>query len=95
MLFPLLRTMEQGRETNIPFPIDRPIRCMTEEHAAAGESLEQFRRLTDGYTVPDGACTSWRVLVADLARLERDMHEHVHKENNLLFPKALAATTMN
>ncbi|MCU0791479.1 MAG: iron-sulfur cluster repair di-iron protein [Opitutaceae bacterium] len=61
------------------------------EHAEAGGALERFRELTDGYAPPEWACNTFRALYDSLARLERDMHQHVHKENNVLFPRALAA----
>lgn len=60
------------------------------EHAEAGGALERFRELTDGYEPPEWACNTFRALYDGLARLERDMHQHVHKENNVLFPRALA-----
>ncbi len=61
------------------------------EHEAAGGALERFRELTDGYVPPEWACNTFRALYDGLARLERDMHQHVHKENNVLFPRALAS----
>ncbi len=61
------------------------------EHEAAGAVLERFRALTDNYTAPEWACNTFRTLYDGLATLERDMHQNVHKENNVLFPKALAA----
>jgi regulator of cell morphogenesis and NO signaling len=89
VLFPLIRSREAGRSDG-PIAFDRPIRCLMHEHEDAGRSLAQFRSLTRGYAPPLGACNSWRVLLNDLKRLERDTHEHVHKENNILFPRALA-----
>jgi regulator of cell morphogenesis and NO signaling len=47
-----------------------------------------MRGLTGGYTPPDDACTTYRALLDGLADLEADMHRHVHKENNILFPRA-------
>ncbi|HMN41041.1 MAG TPA: iron-sulfur cluster repair di-iron protein [Phycisphaerales bacterium] len=90
VLFPALRAIERGER---PFggAIEGPIACMTDEHDEAGIALAKFRSLTDGYAPPMHACNSWRVLLGDLARLEKDMHQHVHKENNILFPKGLAA----
>lgn len=61
------------------------------EHAQAGDALSRLRELTDGFTPPEWACNTFRALYDSLARLERDMHQHVHKENNVLFPRALAA----
>ena len=50
-----------------------------------------MRALTDGYTPPPDACNTYRALLGGLAELEVDMHQHVHRENNILFPGALAA----
>lgn len=60
------------------------------EHDSAGAALERFKELTDGYTPPDWACNTFRAMYDALAKLERNMHQHVHKENNVLFPRALA-----
>ncbi len=60
------------------------------EHESAGTALLRFRALTDGYTPPEWACNTFRAMYDGLARLERDMHQHVHKENNVLFARALA-----
>ena len=63
---------------------------MLREHDDAGDALQRLRELTDDYTVPDGACNTWRALWAGLAALETDLHQHIHLENNILFPRALA-----
>ena len=51
--------------------------------------MRLIRELTNAYTVPADGCTTYRVCLAELARFERDLHRHVHLENNVLFPKAL------
>ena len=61
---------------------------MTREHESAGNALEQIRSLTDNYTAPPGACSTYLAMFDSLQQLERDLHLHVHKENNILFPKA-------
>ena len=68
--------------------IRAPIHVMEAEHEAAGEALARIRKLTGGYTPPDGACPTFRGLYHGLAEFERDMHVHVHLENNILFPRA-------
>ena len=60
---------------------------------AAGGPLEQLRELTDGYTPPDWACNTFRALLDALHELELELHQHIHKENNILFPKALDLET--
>jgi regulator of cell morphogenesis and NO signaling len=66
-----------------------PIRQMEAEHDDAGAALARLRELTDGFAPPAWACKTYRALLAGLAFLERDMHLHVHSENNVLFPGAL------
>jgi len=66
-----------------------PISVMEHEHDSAGNALRQINELTDGYTVPDYACNTWRALWVGLDELEQALHEHIHLENNILFPRAL------
>ena len=63
-----------------------PISVLLAEHDTAGELLERMRELSDDYRVPEGGCASYRALFHGLEELERDLHLHVHKENNVLFP---------
>jgi regulator of cell morphogenesis and NO signaling len=58
------------------------------EHDEAGNILKAMRELTDDYKVPDGACPSFTALYFGLDGLEKDLHQHIHLENNVLFPKA-------
>ena len=83
VLFPLIR---QGRGSMALGPIS----VMEAEHASAGGALERLRELTDEYQTPEGACNTWRALWHGLAALEGAMHQHIHLENNVLFPRALA-----
>jgi regulator of cell morphogenesis and NO signaling len=68
-----------------------PVAVMTHEHDAAGTALKRLRELTNDYQAPEGACTTWRALWHGLDVLETAMHEHIHLENNILFPRALAS----
>jgi regulator of cell morphogenesis and NO signaling len=61
------------------------------EHDHAGNDLERMRDLTGGFTPPADACNTYRAYFDALAQLEQDMHRHVHKENSVLFPKAIEA----
>jgi regulator of cell morphogenesis and NO signaling len=92
MLFPAICQLEQSPAgTRLPFgSVANPIGVMESEHESAGRALEQFRTLTDDYTVPEWGCNTYRSLVHELSVLEQDMHQHIHKENNILFPKAIA-----
>jgi len=67
-----------------------PISVMEHEHESAGEALARLRELTGDYTVPAEACNTWRALWHGLAALEEALHEHIHLENNILFPRALS-----
>jgi len=91
VLFPAIRQMEaRGEPLAFPFgSVGNPIHCMEHEHEAAGAALARLRELTDGYQAPEGACNTYRAMLDSLARLEADMHQHVHKENNVLFPRAI------
>lgn len=83
ILFPLI---EQGRGAMA----DGPISVMRHEHDSAATALRRLRELTNGYEVPPEACNTWRALWHGLAALEESLHEHIHLENNILFPRALA-----
>ncbi len=87
ILFPLVRRIEAGEGT---MDLSGPIRQMEAEHDTAGQALARLRELTNGFTPDDQCCNTHRVLLAGLAQLEDDLHRHVHKENNILFPRALA-----
>lgn len=66
-----------------------PLAMMLMEHEAAGDALKTIRRITNDYQVPGNACNSYRLLYNKLEELENDLHQHIHLENNILFPKAL------
>lgn len=66
-----------------------PVQAMEREHEDHGRNLERLRALTGGYRAPDEACTTWRALYLGLAELERQLLQHIHLENNVLFPRAL------
>jgi regulator of cell morphogenesis and NO signaling len=86
VLFPLVARIE-SREVPPTPEILKPIRVMEAEHDAAGWALGELRRLTNGYAVPLDGCNTYRAAMSALAELEADMHTHVHKENNILFPR--------
>lgn len=66
-----------------------PVAMMKEEHETAGEIMEQMENLSNGFTPPEEACTTYRVYFKNLKAFQEDLHKHVHLENNILFPKAL------
>jgi regulator of cell morphogenesis and NO signaling len=97
ILFPRLRTLEVehlGDSFNsshgFPRTLGGPISQMMIEHDAAGEMMQRIRTLTNNITLPEGGCTTFRTLLAELEAFEKDLHQHVFLENNILFPKAIA-----
>lgn len=89
-VFPACRALEHDGEAGSP-KLGTSIGEMVHEHDVAGAALAQIRELTNGFTLPAGACNTYRVMYSSLAELAEDMHRHVHKENSILFPKALEA----
>lgn len=91
ILFPAIREMAQT--DTLPQmhcgTLSGPINVMESEHDNAGNALEQLRNLTDNFTPPDWACNTFRALLDGIHELELDLHQHIHKENNILFPLAL------
>lgn len=66
--------------------VAHPIRQMEHEHDAAGDALVKMREITGGYRLPSDACETFKALYQALAALEADLHQHIHLENNILFP---------
>lgn len=91
ILFPLIRQLEASQSSSEFHcgSVANPIRQMEHEHDQAGNALEILREVTDGYEPPEWACNTYRAMLDSLQKLEADMHQHVHKENNVLFVKAL------
>jgi regulator of cell morphogenesis and NO signaling len=87
-LFPAIRRLETGAGADPTLADSIP--ALEHEHDHAGRDLALFRELTDNYLPPDDACHTYRATLEGLAELERDMHRHVHRENNILFPRAAA-----
>lgn len=96
VLFPYIKTLEAGQvgqSSGIRAPfhsVQAPISMMEMEHESAGGLLARARELTHDYTPPEGACGSYQLLYQLLEAFETDLHTHVHLENNILFPKAIA-----
>jgi regulator of cell morphogenesis and NO signaling len=95
VLFPGIRALEAGDAGACSHcgSVQNPIRVMEHEHDSAGNALETMRKLTGGYKAPADACNTFRALLSGLEEVEKDMHQHVHKENNILFPRAAALET--
>jgi regulator of cell morphogenesis and NO signaling len=93
ILFPFIRRLDQGcTKGRPPFgTVDNPVRCLESEHKDTADALFKLRELTDKYTAPVYACSSWVALLAGLAHLDKDLRTHIHKESTILFPKAIEA----
>jgi regulator of cell morphogenesis and NO signaling len=94
VLFPYVRELAERSDscgrTQSPFgTVENPIRMMEREHREAADALRMIRELTLGYTAPEDGCATYAVCMAELQRFERDLHRHVHLENNVLFPAAV------
>ena len=95
ILFPYIEQFDRHLRLGEPLPevhcgsVQNPIRQMEHEHDNAGAALEKLRQLTGDYQPPADACQKFKALYDSLAELEQDLHEHIHLENNILFPKAV------
>jgi regulator of cell morphogenesis and NO signaling len=90
VLFPAIRALAAG-QTEFAFgSVANPIRMMNVEHDRCGELLASLRVAAADYEVPDDGCASYRSLYERLEALELDTHLHIHKENHVLFPAAIA-----
>jgi len=96
VLFPYIVRMEESSIAGEAAPpscfgtVTNPIRMMCAEHDGAGEALRTFRTITSEYKLPEDACASYRGLYEALQGFEADLHQHIHLENNILFPRAIA-----
>ena len=95
ILFPYIKQLVLTKNSDQllsrpPFgTIKSPINMMVAEHESAGGNMETIKVLSNGYNPPEEACNTYRVLFAMLQEFENDLHQHIHLENNILFPKAI------
>ncbi|MDQ8184619.1 iron-sulfur cluster repair di-iron protein [Pelagicoccus sp. SDUM812002] len=89
VLFPAVENLASAEKAG-QVSLNAPVEAMLREHDDAGEALAKLRELTNGFTPPPDACNTYRALFAGLADLEEDLHKHIHLENSVLFPQALA-----
>jgi regulator of cell morphogenesis and NO signaling len=96
ILFPAIVAAEAATSQGGPLPmtpfgtVRNPINMMESEHDSAGNALAQIREITKNYEIPDYACVTFRALMNGLQEFEQDLHMHIHLENNILFPRAIA-----
>jgi regulator of cell morphogenesis and NO signaling len=87
-VFPAVRRLaEPGTPAE---DVQGALHALEEEHDRVGAALARLRALSRGFTIPDDACTTYRALFEGLLRFERELHEHVHLENNVLFPRVIS-----
>ena len=95
VLFPYIIRMEEAvieKAPILPPPfgtVQNPVSMMEHEHDSAGNALRTLREISRGYTAPPDACVSYQTLYKALAEFEADLHQHIHLENNILFPRAI------
>lgn len=89
ILFPAIRNVVSGKTSGYRNIIQTEITKMLGEHDFAGGAMDKINTITEGYSLPDDACNTYRVTLRLLNQFEDDLHNHVHLENNILFPKAM------
>lgn len=95
VLFPYITRLESAVSHNQPAPfapfgtVNNPIRMMMMEHDMAGTLMRELRAVTSDYQTPPDACISYQTLYQAFENFEKDLHQHIHLENNILFPKAI------
>lgn len=95
LLFPYVKELEETARTKKRTPdspfgsVQNPVAVMIMEHEASGQALEKIRVLTGNYSAPSDACASYRTLYEALPLFAADLHQHIHLENNILFPRAI------
>jgi len=96
VLFPYIEQLVRAKQSGqplgeIPFgTVENPVAMMMHEHSVEGDRFEEIVKLTNNYTVPADACNTYRVSFQMLQEFENDLNRHIHLENNILFPKAIA-----
>jgi regulator of cell morphogenesis and NO signaling len=95
ILFPFIQNMVKAQKENQPIQephfgtVENPIAMMKDEHTIEGDRFAMIATLTDGFTTPEDACSTYKVTYQMLKEFEQDLHKHIHLENNILFPKAI------
>jgi len=95
VLFPYIDSLAAARRTGgMPPPahfgtVANPVAMMESEHDHAGDLMRRINELSSSFEPPSDACTTYRVLFQELEAFERDLHTHIHIENNILHPKAI------
>lgn len=90
-LYSLFEAADEGKTIDAMHcgTVSNPISAMMHDHAAEGERYKEISRLTNGYQAPEDACNSYRLLLSQLKQFEYNLNEHIHLENNIVFPAAI------
>jgi regulator of cell morphogenesis and NO signaling len=89
LMFPLVVEYEKNPNAETLRKAQAAIADLESEHSGAGDLLKQMREVTRDYTLPDGACRTYTLAFQKLEALESDLFEHIHLENNILFPRVM------
>ena len=89
VVFPAISRLEKSQSARAGSSLAEPIQQLRDEHEVVGSLFKRIRILTDDYVVPERACNSYRAMLTGMKEMELDLHEHIHKENNVLFPRVL------
>src|ERR1019366_9529778 len=95
IIFPYIDALQRAANGNGPVEapffqtVRNPVQAMMKDHDSAGDIVRQIRKASAEYTAPPDACPSYSALYQDLQEFEADLHQHVHLENNILFPRAV------
>ncbi len=97
LLFPKIRLLVKARkpENGVKLElIDQTVIKLIGEHETEGDRFREIAQLTDQFTIPEDACNTYMVAISKLEAFEKDLHQHIHLENNILFPKAIAMESL-
>lgn len=101
ILFPYVKQLVQAEKNGTPLSMPHfgsvkdPVQLMEDEHEYAGDIFKKIAKLSNNYTPPEDACNTFKALYAKLEEFEQDLHQHIHLENNILFPKAIQLENRN
>lgn len=96
VLFPFVRRLEQSQHAGTPVPqpsfgsVENPVHMMMDDHLEEGERFERMGALSNGFTPPADGCATYSAAYSMLKDFEKDLHLHIHLENNIMFPRAIA-----
>ncbi|MBZ0206458.1 MAG: iron-sulfur cluster repair di-iron protein [Flavobacteriales bacterium] len=96
VLFPFVRNLARSERSGEAFKVphfgtvENPVNMMMEDHNAEGERFERMKAVSDGFTMPTDGCATYATAFNMLKEFEEDLHLHIHLENNIMFPRAIA-----